>query len=50
MGCLFVIVLAGISAALPFFFGYPFWVLIVLGSLWLAVVIFSAIFGHRGFG
>lgn len=50
MGCLFVLVLGGISAATIFFFGYPDWLLIVLGLLWLASLVFSALRGHIGFG
>lgn len=50
MGCLLVLVLAGVSAAVIYFFGYPLWVLVFLGSLWLAAAVYSAIFGHRGFG
>jgi len=50
MGCLLVLVLAGAAAAMTYFFGYPLWVMVVLGSLWLAAVVYSAIFGHRGFG
>jgi hypothetical protein len=50
MGCLLVLVLAGASAAMIYFFGYPLWVIVVLGSLWLAATLYSAIFGHRGFG
>ena len=50
MGCLFVVVLGGLSAGLISMFGYPLWVLIVLGALWLAALILSAVFGHRGFG
>lgn len=50
MGCLFVIVLGGVSAGMIYFFGYSSWVMIVLGSLWLAATIFSFLFGHRGFG
>ena len=50
MGCLFVLVLAGITAAMTYVFGYTLWVLIVLGSFWLAALFISAIFGHRGFG
>ncbi len=50
MGCLFVLVLAGISAAMTYLFGYALWVLIVLGSFWVAALVVSAIFGHRGFG
>ncbi|HBU05483.1 MAG TPA: hypothetical protein DEA95_02570, partial [Nitrospiraceae bacterium] len=33
-----------------YFFGYPLWVMVALGSLWLAAALYSAIFGHRGFG
>ncbi len=50
MGCLFVLVLAAVTAAMTYFFGYLPWVLIVLGSLWLPALAVSAIFGHRGFG
>jgi len=50
MGCLLVLVLAGVSAAAIFFFGYLNWVLIVLGVLWLVAAGYSLIFGHRGFG
>src|SRR5574340_269473 len=50
MGCLLVLVLAGVSAAATYFWGYSNWVLIVLGVLWLAATVYSFIFGHRGFG
>ncbi|MCE5195123.1 MAG: hypothetical protein LLF28_06685 [Nitrospiraceae bacterium] len=50
MGCLFVIVLGGITALMIYFFGYVSWVMILLASLWFIAVIFSFIFGHRGFG
>lgn len=50
MGCLFVLVLAGVSAAVIFLFGYSNVAMIVLGLLWLAAAVYSAIFGHRGFG
>lgn len=50
MGCLMVIVLGGVSAAMVFFFGYHDWVLIVLGLLWLASLVVSALRGHIGFG
>ncbi len=50
MGCLLVLVLGGVSAAMISFFGYPLWVMVVLGSLWLAAVVVSAISGHHGFG
>ncbi|MDP2279390.1 MAG: hypothetical protein Q8K51_14330 [Nitrospirota bacterium] len=42
--------MASASAAMIYFFGYPLWVMVVLGSLWLAAAVYSAIFGHRGFG
>jgi len=50
MGCLFVLVLAGLSAAMIALFGYPLWVMVVLGLLWPVAVLFSALYGHRGFG
>lgn len=50
MGCLFVIVLAGASAGLIAFFGYPFWVMVVLGLLGLTALVVSALSGHHGFG
>jgi len=50
MGCLFVLVLAGVSAAMISLFGYPLWVMVVSGFLWLGAVVFSAIAGHHGFG
>ena len=50
MGCLLVLVLAGVSAAVIFLFGYSNVAMVVLGLLWLAAVVYSAIFGHRGFG
>lgn len=50
MGCLFVIVMWAVSAAMIYFFGYPEWVLITLGLLWLASLVFSLISGHTGFG
>jgi hypothetical protein len=50
MGCLFVIVLGGLSAALIHFFGYAFWVMAVLGVLWLAALVTSVLGGHHGFG
>jgi hypothetical protein len=50
MGCLFVLVLAAVTAAMTYLFGYALWTLIVLGSFWLAALIASAIFGHTGFG
>jgi Tfp pilus assembly protein PilE len=50
MGCLFVIVMWAISAAMIYFFGYPEWVLIVLGALWVASLVVSLLGGHTGFG
>lgn len=50
MGCLLVIVLGGITAALIFAFGYPGWVWIVLGLLWFAALVVSLLRGHQGFG
>jgi hypothetical protein len=50
VGCLFVLVLAGISVAMISLFGYPLWVMVVLGLLWLAALIVCAIAGHHGFG
>lgn len=50
MGCLLVIVLGAATAALIFAFGYPGWVLILLGLLWLAALVFSLLRGHQGFG
>lgn len=50
MGCLLVIIMGAVSAALVYFFGYPEWVLVVLGVLWLASIVFSAVAGHWGFG
>jgi len=50
MGCLFVLLLGGISAALIFFSGYTLWGLVVLGSLWLAALGVAAVAGHQGFG
>jgi hypothetical protein len=50
MGCLFVLVLGGISTSLVWLFGYSLWVLAVLGILWLAALVVSALCGHQGFG
>lgn len=50
MGCLFVIVAGGTSAAMLFFFGYHDWVLIILSLLWLASLGISILNGHQGFG
>jgi hypothetical protein len=50
MGCLFIIILAGVSAAMIAIFGYSLWVMGILAALWLAALVFSFLFGHRGFG
>ncbi|MDI6744516.1 MAG: hypothetical protein QMD07_03965 [Thermodesulfovibrionales bacterium] len=50
MGCLLVLVLAGLTAVAVSFIGYSNWVLTVLGILWLVAAGYSLIFGHRGFG
>jgi len=50
MGCLLVLILAGLSAGMVALFGYAPWVMIVLGVLWLAAVVFCATAGHHGFG
>jgi hypothetical protein len=50
MGFLVVIVLGGVTAAAIYFIGYKAWVFIVLGVLWLAALVVSLVFGHRGFG
>lgn len=50
MGCLFVIVLGGLSAALVHFFGYTLWVMALLGLLWLTALVTSVLRGHHGFG
>ncbi len=50
MGCLFVIVLGGLSAAMIHFFGYTLWVMAVLGVLWLTALVTSVLGGHHGFG
>lgn len=50
MGCLIVIIMGAVTAALVYFFGFATWVLILLGVLWLAGLIYSAVAGHWGFG
>lgn len=50
MGFLFVIALGLLTAAAVSFIGYKAWVIIVLGVLWLAAIVYSFIFGHRFFG
>lgn len=50
MVCLLAIFMGVVSSATIFFFGYPDWAMIVLGLLWLASLVSSAILGHHGFG
>lgn len=50
MGCLIIIILGAVSAGAIFIFGYPLWLMIVLGLLWLSAVVYSAFAGHHGFG
>ena len=50
MGLIFSILAGGITALLTYFFGYPVWVLIILGVLWLAALVISFAAGHHGFG
>ena len=50
MGCLFVIILTGASAALIYLFGYSFGVMVILSLLWLLALVVSALSGHHGFG
>ena len=50
MGCLFVIVLGGVSAGSIAFLGYKVWLMVVLGLLWLVAIVISFFGGHRGFG
>ena len=50
MGCLLVIVMGAATAAMIYFFGYHEWVIIALGVLWLASLVYSAVAGHWGFG
>lgn len=50
MGCLFVIVLGGVSAGMIYFFGYASWAMIVLAALWFFAAVFSFFYGHHGFG
>lgn len=50
MGCLIVIVLGVLTTAAIYFVGYKEWVFIALGALWLGALVFSFLFGHRGFG
>jgi len=50
MGCLFALMLGGVSAAMRSFFGYSLWVMVVLGLLWVVAFVVSALYGHHGFG
>lgn len=50
MGCLIVVILGSLTAAAIYFIGYKEWVFIALGALWLGALVFSFLFGHRGFG
>jgi hypothetical protein len=50
MGCLVVLLVGGVSAGAVFIFGYKLWVMVLLGLLWLASLVYSAVAGHRGFG
>lgn len=50
MGLFFALALGGLTAAALSFIGYNTWVLTVLGMLWLAAIVCSFLFGHRGFG
>jgi len=50
MGCLLVLVLAGLSAGMVALFGYAPWVMVALALLWVAAVVFCAVAGHHGFG
>lgn len=50
MGCLLVIGLGSLTAAALYFIGYKEWVFITLGVLWVCALVFSFLFGHRGFG
>jgi hypothetical protein len=50
MGCLLVIGLGSLTAAALYFIGYKEWVFIALGVLWFGALVFSFLFGHRGFG
>ena len=50
MGCLFVLVLGGVSAGTLFILGYKLWVMVLLGLLWLVALVYSAVAGHHGFG
>jgi hypothetical protein len=50
MGLIFSILAGGVTALLTYFFGYPVWVLIILGVLWLGALVISFATGHHGFG
>lgn len=50
MGCLVSLILLGISAGIIFLFGVSKTTIIILIALWILGIIFTFIFGHRGFG
>lgn len=50
MGCLFVIVLGSVSAIALYLLGSGPWVVSFLGLAWLAALVVTAVWGHRGFG
>ncbi len=50
MGCLLVVVLGVLTTGGVLLFGYPAWLMAVLGVLWLAALVLSAVRGHHGFG
>jgi hypothetical protein len=43
MGCLFVLVLGGVSAGAISFFGYKLWIIVILGLLWFVALVVSAL-------
>lgn len=49
-GPLIAIVGAALSLGLTKLLGYPLWLLIPLGLLWVAALTFVGLFGHRSFG
>ena len=50
MGLLFVLVLSIITTVSIYLFGYPAWLMILLGLLWLTALVISFLLGHQGFG
>jgi hypothetical protein len=50
VGLIFVVVLGSVTAIVISIFGYSPWVMVVLGILWLAALVVSALGGHHGFG